>query len=330
MNKTLICHFIMFFLIVQQVMFADSCQDLLRALKEKKKYEAIKLIKESDNLECRNEKGYTPLLFVTWRWPGWFKNDEVLEIVKLLLEKGANPNARLIADLDDMPHFDELIGSTALINAAGYGMQDVVSILLEYGADIDAKNIFGRTAVMYAAFLGNFEMVKFLIEKGANLNLKTNQGENVLLYAVGHSSREKYEIVKLLVEKGLDVNCKDNDGWTPLIQAVIWEQYKTVKFLIEKGANINDRNSDGQSALMFACTGKNNSKEIVKILLEAGADVSFKDKDGKSAYFYALEWGNFEVAEMVAMAGAPTTPNNKICKRILKKAVKNGYKPKVK
>ena len=78
------------------------------------------------------------------------------EIVKSLLEAGANPNAE---DKD---------GDTALIEAAKKCKTEVVKLLLEAGADIEAKDKEGKTALMWAVFFDliyNTEIITLLFRK---------------------------------------------------------------------------------------------------------------------------------------------------------------------
>lgn len=70
-----------------------------------------------------------------------------------------------------------------------------------------------------------------------------------------------------------------------------------------------------------------DKKETVKLLLENGANIELKNKDGETAYYFALESGNYEIADMLASAGANTVPHNRFCKKILKVAKKKGYNP---
>ena len=57
-----------------------------------------------------------------------------------------------------------------LIDAARYGDLETVKLLIENGADINAKDEDGYTVLMHASFNGYLEIVKYLIEKGANVN----------------------------------------------------------------------------------------------------------------------------------------------------------------
>lgn len=70
-----------------------------------------------------------------------------------------------------------------------------------------------------ATLSGHYEVVKLLIEHGADVNARKgtyNTVEIPLMYAVQY---ERFDIAKLLIDNGADVNTKDNDGKTPLMIA---------------------------------------------------------------------------------------------------------------
>jgi hypothetical protein len=93
----------------------------------------------------------------TWGTPLHFASKECqVETVKLLLEKGVDVNI-------SAGH----VQWTALRFAADKGCNDVVTLLLEGGAEIDARDRWGNTPLMAAATKGQLSTVKLLIEKGA-------------------------------------------------------------------------------------------------------------------------------------------------------------------
>ena len=92
-----------------------------------------------------------------------------LAAVKRALTDGADPNAQ-----------DPQSGSTVLSIASLMGHTEVVGLLLERGADVNAKSRDGGTALHAAAFLGRAETVKLLLEKGANATLRNNMGSTAI------------------------------------------------------------------------------------------------------------------------------------------------------
>lgn len=168
------------------------------------------------------------------------------------------------------------------------------------------------------------KIIKLMLKKGANPNQRYSYGQTALTYAAANGNDE---LVMLLIEYGADIDVKDDDGDTPLIFAVSSGNLSTVMLLLKNGASVNETDNEGRTVLIRSCNAQIINEEIVKILLKFGADVNAVDKAGKNAFFYALEHHHFRIADILETAGADTVAHNRICKRILRKAKKNGYKP---
>jgi hypothetical protein len=123
------------------------------------------------------------------------------------------------------------IGTTALHWAAKNGHDTVVRLLLEKGADIEAKDSLRRTALHWAAKKGHDTVVRLLLEKGADIEAKDSLRRTALHWVAnnGHDT-----VVWLLLEKGADIEAKDEDGWTALGLAVVRGHKTVVRLLVEK------------------------------------------------------------------------------------------------
>ena len=84
------------------------------------------------------------------------------------------------------------MGYTPLINASYYGHFEVVKILLEKGADIEARNNYGDTPLICASRYGTLKVVKYLLENGADMEAKNNSGNTFFSYV----SKEKIDVIE--------------------------------------------------------------------------------------------------------------------------------------
>lgn len=117
----------------------------------------------------------------------------------------AQPGAATFADPD---------GRTALMFAAFNGHTEIVGLLLDSSAKIDALDGIKRTALMYAASGPNEVTVALLVKRGANVNLTDGeQNWTPLMFAAAEGNTD---VVRILLGAGADPNAIDSDGDTSL------------------------------------------------------------------------------------------------------------------
>src|SRR5260370_30482058 len=92
-------------------------------------------------------------------------------------------------------------GKPALRLAAEKGRDEVMKLLLERGADVDARGWYGRTALHGASYKGVLEAVRLLLEHGADVEAKDIYGQ-IPLQSAAAAEGEYHEVVKLLREHG--------------------------------------------------------------------------------------------------------------------------------
>jgi ankyrin repeat protein len=152
-----------------------------------------------------------------------------LQLVKSLLARGANPNARLTKPPPGFPGgYAEPIGATPFFLAASVADVEMMKMLLAAGADPAMTTKSNTTPLMAAAAVNrklsesavteeqSLEAVKLLLELGANARAISANGENVLF---GSAYRGWNTLIQLLVEKGADVNVVSKAGITPWLAA---------------------------------------------------------------------------------------------------------------
>ncbi len=161
--------------------------------------------------------------------------------------------------------------ATPLMYASAVGASEALRLLIEAGADVNAKNAFDATALMWCA--GDTYKVKMLVSKGADVNARSKQGRTPLLIAA--ASNDSYDVVKFLMDSGADVSARDSMGQTALLLATSANDTATIKLLLEKNLDVNAVNRR-LTPLMYAAM--NGNAEIVRTLITRGADVNAVSK----------------------------------------------------
>jgi ankyrin repeat protein len=87
-------------------------------------------------------------------------------------------------------------------------------MLLDHGAKVNVRNSYGSAPLHDAALGGQREIIEMLLDRGAELDARDEESGATPLYNA--ASWGKLEVVRLLIEKGADVNARNKAGKTPL------------------------------------------------------------------------------------------------------------------
>ena len=120
--------------------------------------------------------------------------------------------------------------------AKNYRGAAVVQLLMNGGADPNARDNNGNTPLHNAAYYGRKVIVKLLLDGGADPNGSGEYGETPLYVAAGDGYKE---MVQILLERGAEVNQPNKYGMTSLHVAAIHGHKEVVQLLLEGGADIN-------------------------------------------------------------------------------------------
>ena len=212
---------------------ADGSTPLLVAVQNGSHDIGTFLVERGANPNLANTKGWTPLYLAVKNRnqentaiPGP-NTDGVLEFIKTLLERGADPNVRIKVETEVHQGMSSLWlkepGATPLLRAALCGDLTVVRMLLAHGADPSIPTLDHTTPLMVAAGVG--------------------WSDGMLRE---YSEQETLDLIKLLLERGGDINAANDNGLTALHGAAYKGANKAVQLLVDRGANLaaKDKGAD--------------------------------------------------------------------------------------
>ena len=251
-----------------------------------------------------------------------------LNVVKLLLQHGADVNAAAAPDLTTALH-------CAVENS--HHAAEVARLLLDAGADVNAATMWGGTALHYTSEWGRLEVVQLLLDRGADVNAAPALGRTAL-HRAARSGR--VEVARLLLDRGADVNAtsdpasptaanddggdddeddddEDDDdeelcSCQPLHLAAAGSHAAVAELLLSRGADVRAtavwRSVSGATPLHCA-VGRHTYEpqpmaQVVRVLLDAGAPLSCAASNGRQALHWAVQQENREAAALLLARGA--------------------------
>ena len=243
------------------------------------------LIDAGADIEIKNGNGRSPLHTAS--------RFGKLGTVKMLVRAGAGVR---VADND---------GDTCLTLAAYFGHTETVRYLVGLpDVEVNHEENDSFTALHFAVQEGRRDVVEVLIDAGADIDARTSEGCAPLHYACGGG---KLAIVKVLVKAGADVCATYNEGATTCVMSAVHDRHtETVRYLVGlPNVDVNAANNHSCILLHAAVTRCNESHpDIVEVLIDAGADIEAKNGCGRSPLLLACELGKLNAVKMLVEAGA--------------------------
>ncbi|OCL03234.1 hypothetical protein AOQ84DRAFT_273732, partial [Glonium stellatum] len=135
-------------------------------------------------------------------------------------------------------------------------------LLLDHGADPDARNFSSRTPIQEATM------------------------------------RRFKSIVQVLLDYGADVSPRDAVGWTPLHEAAFHQILHIAELLVERGADIGAITYEDEESMLHLAA-REGKRESVAFFLRKGTNPKLRTKYGKTAADLALESGNGAIAQLI-------------------------------
>ena len=207
------------------------------------------LISQGTDVNAVNGEGWSALHLAV-------KANNAAIVKELLSNKRINMNPTLPVDSILMDGGSKWYadGQTPLLLAAYYGYADLVSMLLNYGADIMAKDtIDDAMAIHIASAKGYANVVMAILDSSAAkassmdiANIGDNTGTTPLMWA---AMNNQVTVISILIKYKANVNMQDDDGWTPLHFAAASDSYRAAEILLNNGADANIADIEGKRAV---------------------------------------------------------------------------------
>lgn len=251
-------------------------------------------------------------------------------IVRLLLDKGADPNLEREGDdftdqtfrtalqhatslskatllLDNGAKVDMVSGwlGTALhiaISHGGYEKMSLMKLLMDHGADVNQKAENIGSPLCWAARGTALDSVQLLIQEGADLSSVDIGGHSSLHWAICNAKAGE-ELFDYFLSLGADPLLVDRRGCNGLHYAARANHIGYLRELLEREPDINATDDFGWTPLHWAAASTRVSTQVIKALIDKGCNVEMQDKEGRTALDLAVQLDNAEAIAILNDTG---------------------------
>jgi ankyrin repeat protein len=225
------------------------------------------LLERGADAQSLDPKGISTLYFTSYDGRG--------DILKVLIEGGADPNAECVDFFDSCS-----LLWTPLLVASKHGKLEAAKALLLKKADVKFQDREGTSSLHLAASRHSSDgLVKLLLDYGAIPNMTNNRRRTALHDA---SFYGQLKVVELLLKGGADIHAEDEFGYTPLHEAAGVGQVEIVRLLLACGAKRTAQKSDGLTALDLA--EARGHHKVVEVLREHDSNVHALGRMGDAPF----------------------------------------------
>ena len=242
----------------------DKCKvrfklPLIFKIFEKKEADAISefekiTLKYPDEINTHNESGLTPLMEAASR--------STFDLFKIICRR-ADVNVKSPISHASALHYALYPNSNKHLNNDEIGQKEAIArLLIESGADVNARDLMGQDPLTLAAGQNfSVDLIELLVNQGAIINYCCKVSPLMNAACEGN-----IEIAKKLIDLGAKVNLQDKNGNTALHWAVKSNQIESFKILIESGGKVDEiKNHEGETPASMA---NKNRKEEFNLCIE--------------------------------------------------------------
>ena len=159
--------------------------------------------------------------------PGKTKYDPVTTLLHYATAKNDVQRMRLLINHDANCNAPDSLKRTPLHWAAmtmDEDRPDVVEVLIDGGAIVDARDIHQSTPLLLAAFAGRCQSVEMLIARGASIEAVDKNGSSALhMVTKSQTFNNQLKMIKMLISLKINIDTEDHSGQTPLHLALTWK-----------------------------------------------------------------------------------------------------------
>ena len=177
--------------------------------------------------------------------------------------------------------------------------EQIIEILIQHGADINARHFEGSNALQYACQnRADENLITFLLSRGANINAPGGRLGNALQVAC--YKNHDLKVIELLLLQGADVNARGGKWGAPLQAACFSSRpVRLMELLHAHRADVNAQGGRYGCALQAACSLGADKVAVVEYLLQMGADVNLRGGRYGSALTCACIMGNDSAVKLL-------------------------------
>ena len=236
----------------------------------------------------------------------------VLEFIQLCERGTPEEVLRAIKDGGNVNAVYGELNWTPLFYGAYYnGNPEVVRILIENGADINAQDRNGNTALIQMVSHRRLRHALLLLDMGADVEVTNNDGNRVLTFIPRDTpegvDEEEWNTVVERVNQGLKPRRISDFEF---IQLCEFKTPEEVLSAIKNGANVNVVFGEFKWTPLLYGAYYNDNPEVTRVLIENGADINVQDKNGNTALIHMISRGRPRHALLLLDMGADVNATN--------------------
>jgi tankyrase len=176
---------------------------------------------------------------------------------------------RQVDAIRELEHRGVTLDKKNFLQAINEGNFEIVDLFVRANFNIHTEDDQGTPALIIALKKSYTIIGRILINAGADINAKDRIGMTPLLLTCGKFSSGNKEIAEMLINKGANINVRDLVGFTPLLLSLTGGVSGVAELLIEKGADLHAATRTGKNALSLAeMTGNTKIAELIRRKLQ--------------------------------------------------------------